>query len=56
MHRGRPTLDTDKATRLLADGQSIRVVATTCGVTTQAIYHALKTGRIKRPEGEAAVA
>lgn len=56
MHRGRPTLDTERATQLLAEGRSVYEVAAACGVTTQAIYYALKVGRVQRPEPAEAVA
>jgi Mor family transcriptional regulator len=43
-------IDHDEAERLLAAGESVRSLAARYGVTTQAVYLAIKTGRIQRPE------
>lgn len=56
MHRGRPTIDPAKATRLLGEGATIRQVAQACGVSTQAIYAAIRDGRVAAPEAEGSAA
>lgn len=43
-------IDEEHAQRLLDAGLAIREVALACGVSTQAVYLALKTGRLERPE------
>jgi AcrR family transcriptional regulator len=43
-------IDEERAQRLLDAGLAIREVAHACGVSTQAVYLALKTGRLARPE------
>lgn len=43
------TIDHRKATRLLAQGATVRQVALQLGCTTQAIYYAIAMGLIERP-------
>lgn len=42
-------IDTDEAERMLADGKTAREVAERFSVSTQAVYFAIRAGRLRRP-------
>lgn len=46
----RKRIDDEKARRLLLAGASIREVAAACGVSTQALYDAIRKGRLPAPQ------
>lgn len=48
-------IDEDHAQRLLDEGLSVRDVAHNCGVSTQAVYLALKGGRLTRASSDTLV-
>lgn len=50
------SIDDGEATRLLAEGNTVLQVARTLHVSPQALYLAIKAGRVTRPAAETAEA